>query len=108
MSRTCVHILLLLAMIWSGVHASAPAAANESHHATDIHLHADASPPDSGQDDGDTDRAHGSHHNCPVAPDLLLTGAQDMLRRTGSLLFARPASELASRAPPPLLDPPLA
>jgi len=112
MSGAPLRLLLVIVLLLSGLHVAAPADAALTHHAGDAHHllidepgHIQGGDASGGQRDADL---HGSHHNCPVAPDQALSGHGDLRCFSGGLHYTRPATRLASRALAPPLNPPLA
>ncbi|MBJ7439335.1 MAG: hypothetical protein JHD35_09960 [Sphingopyxis sp.] len=104
MRGAMMRLLMVMGVLLCSMHIAEPASA----HATDQAFHI---VPDAGHDDQQApapDMAHGGHHHCPVAPDLRTSVGDSPPPLTRGLLFASPALPLASREPPPLLDPPLA
>lgn len=98
--------LMILGVLLCSMHLAEPASAHVDGDEHAVHL-------TSTQDDGDSqppasDIIHSGHHHCPVAPDLRNIAGDEAIVPAGDLLFAEPTSRLTSRAPPPLLDPPLA
>lgn len=98
--------LMILGVLLCSMHLAEPASAHVDGDENTVHL-------TSAQDDGEgqppaSDIVHSGHHHCPVAPDMRNPAEGEAMAPAGDLLFAAPTSRLTSRAPPPLLDPPLA
>ncbi len=106
MSAAILRWLMVLSVLVCSMHIAEPASAHVAGDENALHLTADHGPEDSSEPGSKI--AHSSHHHCPVAPDLRQTGGGQERVTTRAPLFAPPASRLTSRAPPPLLDPPLA
>lgn len=98
--------LVILGVLLCSMHLAEPATAHETQHGEALHLATDKT--DGDRQEPASAAVHGGHHHCPVAPDLRAAAADDALSLSRGLLFAARPSRLTSRAPPPLLDPPLA
>lgn len=104
MKKAMMRLLTIVGVLLCSMHFAEPASAHTGEDA--FHFAQDAS--DEERQEPALQVAHGGHHHCPVAPDLRQTDAQGTEPWTRGLLFVGPTSPLTSRAPPPLLDPPLA
>ena len=105
MTGALMRLLMIVGVLLCSMHIAEPASAHSTSSETAFHLSA-------GDDEQDGQNpasklAHGGQHHCPVAPDPggSLTSTEPHLARAP--LFAAPATQLASRILPPLLDPPL-
>jgi hypothetical protein len=105
MHGAMLRLLTILGVLLCSMHLAEPAAAHAIDDGNAFHLVVDQ---------GDEERhepanfVHGGHHHCPVAPDLRQAATDAGANLIREPLFAAIASRLTSRAPPPLLDPPLA
>ena len=106
MSGAMMRMIMILAVLFCSMHVAEPASA----HAADS-----AQIFEAGQDDADKGSpepaakfAHTGHHHCPVAPDVWQASPDAAPALVNAPLFAAAVVALASRASPPLLDPPLA
>ncbi|PKP86360.1 MAG: hypothetical protein CVT78_13870 [Alphaproteobacteria bacterium HGW-Alphaproteobacteria-17] len=104
MTRAMMRLLMILGVLLCSMHLAEPASAHSSN--TAFHLVTDSGEKD--QHEPASNVVHGGHHHCPVAPDLRQSAADADAALIRGLLFASLALQLTSRAPPPLLDPPLA
>lgn len=104
MTGAMMRLLMILGVLLCSMHLAEPASA----HATDTAFHLVADSGEKDQHEPASGVLHGSHHHCPVAPDLRHPAADADASLIREPLFAAIVSPLTSRAPPPLLDPPLA
>ena len=105
MTGALMRLLMIVGVLLCSMHIAEPASAHSTASETAFHLSA-------GDDEGDdpnpvSNLAHGGHHHCPVAPDPGGPSAGSEPNPARAPLFAAPATQLASRILPPLLDPPL-
>lgn len=106
MSGAILRFLMVVSVLICSMHIAEPVSAHAAGDENALHLVADHSREDSSEPESKI--THNGHHHCPVAPDLRQTGNGQESVATREPLFAAIASRLTSRAPPPLLDPPLA
>lgn len=106
MSGAILRFLMVLSVLICSMHIAEPASAHAAGDENGFHMVADHSHEDNSEPGSKI--AHSGHHHCPVAPDLRQTGNDQETLASREPLFAARASRLTSRAPPPLLDPPLA
>nr|WP_144033772.1 hypothetical protein [Sphingomonas laterariae] len=104
-----IRLLMIVGVVLCSMHLAEPASAHAVGHAVDsaAAFHLDSGTCDDHRQEP-AKSAYGGHHHCPVAPDLRQMPADASALLARGLLFAAPALPLASRAPPPLLSPPLA
>ncbi|KRA84271.1 hypothetical protein [Altererythrobacter sp. Root672] len=107
--RRALHLLLLLAVLWCGIHVGEPAMAHDEtlHHQLAA---ADDSSRDAGgeKQDGVFDAAHVGHHHCPMAPACNDGAASSTGLTDGAPVFAAAVAPLASLSQAPPLEPPAA
>ena len=106
MNGMLLRFLVIVGVLLCSMHLAEPASAHAVGDDNGLHLSASHDDRDTGE--APVKIAHSGHHHCPVAPDPSERAAQSAEPAVGALLYAAPASRLASRAPPPPLDPPLA
>ncbi len=99
-----MRLLMILGVLLCSMHLAEPASA----HASDNGFHLVSDKADGERQEPTSNITHSGHHHCPVAPDLRQTIGDFQAFSSRELLFAAPVAPLSSRAPPPLLDPPLA
>lgn len=104
MTGAMMRLLMILGVLLCSMHLAEPTSAHANENA--FHLVADSGETD--QHKPSSGVVHGGHHHCPVAPDLRQPAADAGASLMREPLFAAIVSPLTSRAPPPLLDPPLA
>lgn len=104
MTGATMRLLMILGVLLCSMHLAEPASA----HATDTAFHLVADNGEKDEHEPASGVVHGGHHHCPVAPDLRQPAGDAGAPLIREPMFAAPASPLTSRAPPPLLDPPLA
>jgi hypothetical protein len=103
-----MHLLLIMAVFWCGVHSFVP-----DHAIADMGNEACAQtdPASDGSQEtpvGPSKPDHVSHQHCPVAPDRQGGADQIAFSSADSPLFAPPAAVLHSRSQAPPLQPPAA
>lgn len=106
MSGAILRLLVVVSVLICSMHFAEPAAAHAAGEENSVRLivgHGDQDTPEP-----DSNLVHGSHHHCPVAPDMRQTTGDKTPMLVREQHFAAIPSRLTSRAPPPLLDPPLA
>lgn len=103
MNGAMIRLLMLMGVLLCSMHFAEPVSAHSADSA--FHLVSDGGEPEQPETG---EAVHGGHHHCPVAPDLRQTGTETGTHLIRERLFAAIMSPLTSRAPPPLLDPPLA
>lgn len=104
MTGAMMRLLMILGVLLCSMHLAEPASA----HTTDAAFHLVADSGEKDQHEPASGVVHGGHHHCPVAPDLRPSAEDADAALIREPLFAALALRLTSRAPPPLLDPPLA
>lgn len=104
MYAATMRLLMILGVLLCSMHLAEPASA----HASDNGFHLVSDKGDNESQEPASNIVHSGHHHCPVAPDLRQSAADMDAPLIREPLFAAPAAPLASREPPPLLDPPLA
>ncbi|HKY81141.1 MAG TPA: hypothetical protein VJM09_06680 [Sphingobium sp.] len=105
--RRAIHLLLLMAVLWCGLHLSR-AEADETAWAaaeTSAHVQADG---DISDDHSQPHVSHGCHSHCPIAPDLDMDLAFEFHARVSAVIFPLPSLPLTSAAQAPPLEPPSA
>lgn len=108
MRSSIVQLLILISVLFSGIHAGAQEFAVHDHidqhavHAADA-AH-DNAPPESGAGA----EHEGLHHHCPIGVWIDTCRAADVSVPGGELLRPSAAYALTSLDAPPLVDPPLA
>lgn len=106
MSGATVRWLMILAVLFCSLHLSEPAFAHASDNAPTFLAGFDGGGTDSREPHSKI--AHAGHHHCPVAPAPWQAAPSAATAFASVAVFAASAVVLASRASPPLLDPPLA
>jgi hypothetical protein len=107
--RRVLHLLLLMAVLWCGIHVGEPAMAHDQtlHH--QFESAGDRGHDDAGEtQDGALDVAHVGHHHCPMAPACDDASAAAIGIGDGAPLLAAIISPLASLSQAPPLEPPAA
>ncbi|WP_260582493.1 hypothetical protein [Sphingopyxis sp. PET50] len=106
MAGAILRFLVVLSVLICSMHVAESASAHAAGDENAFHLvvdHGDGDEPEPA-----SKAAHGGHHHCPVAPDLRQAAGDAATAAVREPQFAAIVSRLTSRAPPPLLDPPLA
>lgn len=103
-----MRLLMMVAVLWCGVHAAVP-----DHAIADMGSEACAeATPDTKQsrDAGGNHvpAEHSNHHHCPVAPGQPTESSGAEFRLADGPLFARPVAALLSHSQAPPLQPPSA
>lgn len=105
--RRLFHLLLLAAVLWSGLHPAEPALAHEDslNHQFEagIVLGGDDASHESTQE-----AAHAGHHHCPIGTCHVDASPLSPIEARRPLLFAKPPETLGSLAQAPPLQPPAA
>ena len=104
--RRLLHLLILAAVLWSGLHPAEPALAHEGsvNHQLEAGLAAD----ENASGEGAQEAAHAGHHHCPVGTCHGEGPGLNQSLAARPLLFARPQAILGSLAQAPPLQPPAA
>lgn len=105
MPNAFMRLLMIIGVLLCSMHLAEPASAHST--ASEAAFHLSAGDDDQDRQEPASTLAHGGQHHCPVAPDLRATSADTTPHPARAPLFAAPATQLASRVLPPLLDPPL-
>jgi hypothetical protein len=106
--RRAWHLLLLMSVLWCGLHCGGPAQAEGlSQDALEYALHA-ADEDGHGAPDAPLQAIHAGHHHCALAP-CKLSDAPDLASLTaGTIPVAHAVQPLDSLAQAPPVDPPSA
>lgn len=105
--RPMINFLLVLAVLWCGLHLS-PAEADESAdrlHAASAHSESDG---EHGDNHSRPHVTHGCHTHCPVAPGADLGTTLDAPTVEQALHYAAPVDRLEPIAQAPPIEPPSA
>lgn len=104
-----MRLLMVMAVLWCGVHTAVPASAMTEGAPTEASAHADHGFETSRDRPGESDKPDQvSHNHCPMAPDQPIAAAVGKPLTLKGPVFALPVQTLSSRSQAPALEPPAA